>query len=98
MNLGHHLSVRLQAFASCWITRAEIIIKRKKRWRGAGGGFGYVTKNPVWNENFIQTQHRTSSGEARRIMRLTHDGEESCWDAGRTEHAGEARGSGGGMV
>lgn len=31
MNLGHHLSVRLQAFASYCVTRAEIIIIKKKR-------------------------------------------------------------------
>lgn len=31
MNLGHHLSVRLQAFASYCITRAERIIIKKKR-------------------------------------------------------------------
>lgn len=58
--------------------------KEKKRL----GGSEDVTKNPVWIENFIQTQHGTSSGEAGRIMLLTHNGEESGWDAGRTEQAG----------
>lgn len=42
-----------------------------------------VTENPVWIENFIQPHNRTSSGEARRNMPLTHNREELRWDAGR---------------
>lgn len=85
MNLGHHLSVRLRAFASCCITRAEIIIKKRRagvRGDGGGGGGGvHASKNLVWIENFIQPQTRLSFGAANKNKLLTHNREEWRWDA-----------------